>query len=470
MRANLGVRALLLNRGFQVIQKGTAPGLVSCMASPRPRQIGNGTYLYTYDPFNRLVAVWDKSTNTLMAQYFYDSAGERAAAITYNASGTATAYTQYLRSGAAVIDEKTWALPGYTVTEKRTYITVGGAMAVTRQTGGGTTSYSYYATDHLGTVRCTLTTDSNGVEQSRTFHDFEPFGLEIPVRDTASTNTHRFTGQERDLATGNDYMHFRFYGSVMGRFYRPDNVMGSATNPQDWNLYSYVHGNPLNFNDPTGHLYMPPNRNGLKLQAAAGHGNGTALGAAMDLATRIMEGLAQARALIARLQQGSLHLSDSFKKALYNSDAFRKGVEDWLGRKVGQRQVAMYQNDTNTIYTLNEGPLPHGATNPYATGETVGTGTESKVGPNQTIENTSVEITIDMTRIEAVLYNPEATDDELVAARAKRVTYDLGHEGFHAHDLASGLITQRGCFRRKALLDESKFDPRDRAWREELGL
>ena len=223
------------------------------MASPRPRQIGNGTYLYTYDPINRLVAVRNKSTNVLMAQYFYDSAGERAAAITYNASGTATAYTQYLRSGATVIDEKTWALPGYIVTEEKTYIGVGGAMAVTRQTGGGTTTYSYYATDHLGTVRCTLTTDSNGTEQSRTFHDFEPFGLEIPVKDTTSTNTHRFTGQEGDSQTGNDYMHFRFYGSVMGRFYRPDNVMGSATNPQDWNLYSYVHGNPVNLNDPTGH-------------------------------------------------------------------------------------------------------------------------------------------------------------------------------------------------------------------------
>ena len=34
---------------------------------------------------------------------------------------------------------------------------------------------------------------------------------------------------------------------------KPDNVTGSPMNPQNWNLYSYVHSNPVNFNDPTGH-------------------------------------------------------------------------------------------------------------------------------------------------------------------------------------------------------------------------
>jgi hypothetical protein len=49
-------------------------------------------------------------------------------------------------------------------------------------------------------------------------------------------------------------MHFRFYGSTMGRFMKPDNIMGNLANPQSWNLYSYVHGNPVNYSDPTGHL------------------------------------------------------------------------------------------------------------------------------------------------------------------------------------------------------------------------
>lgn len=48
-------------------------------------------------------------------------------------------------------------------------------------------------------------------------------------------------------------MHFRFYGASIGRFQKPDSQFGSPLNPQGWNLYSYVSGNPVNFNDPTGH-------------------------------------------------------------------------------------------------------------------------------------------------------------------------------------------------------------------------
>ncbi len=49
------------------------------------------------------------------------------------------------------------------------------------------------------------------------------------------------------------HMHFRYYASTMGRFMKPDNMITNAANPQSWNLYSYCNGNPVNFNDPTGH-------------------------------------------------------------------------------------------------------------------------------------------------------------------------------------------------------------------------
>jgi RHS repeat-associated protein len=71
--------------------------------------------------------------------------------------------------------------------------------------------------------------------------------LRSPVRNPG------FTGQERDGDTGLDNFHFRSYASTMGRFLSPDNLPGTPLNPQSFNLCAYVHGNPVNYNDPTGH-------------------------------------------------------------------------------------------------------------------------------------------------------------------------------------------------------------------------
>jgi RHS repeat-associated protein len=52
-----------------------------------------------------------------------------------------------------------------------------------------------------------------------------------------------------------DYAMQRYYSNVVGRFYSPD-PGGIATanpkNPGSWNRYAYVHGDPVNFTDPTG--------------------------------------------------------------------------------------------------------------------------------------------------------------------------------------------------------------------------
>ena len=64
----------------------------------------------------------------------------------------------------------------------------------------------------------------------------------------------RFTGQIRDNETGNDFFNARYYTSSYGRFMSPDpaNAGADITNPQSWNAYAYVLGNPLALVDPSG--------------------------------------------------------------------------------------------------------------------------------------------------------------------------------------------------------------------------
>ncbi len=118
------------------------------------------------------------------------------------------------------------------------------------QTGSGLGTVYFYITDHLGSVRAILDVDGN----IKSTHDYEPFGVELqPLSDESTNLKYKYTGQERDNSTNLDYMHFRYYASTMGRFLKPDSVIPNAFNPQSWNLYSYVNGDPVNFNDPSGH-------------------------------------------------------------------------------------------------------------------------------------------------------------------------------------------------------------------------
>jgi RHS repeat-associated protein len=72
-----------------------------------------------------------------------------------------------------------------------------------------------------------------------------------PTADDATE--HHFTGKERDTESGNHYFGARYYASSMGRFMSPDNgVDFNTSDPQSWNLYSYVRNNPLTRIDPNG--------------------------------------------------------------------------------------------------------------------------------------------------------------------------------------------------------------------------
>jgi RHS repeat-associated protein len=46
----------------------------------------------------------------------------------------------------------------------------------------------------------------------------------------------------------------RFYSPALSRFIQPDSIIPNPVNPQAYNRFSYVFGNPINLNDPSGNI------------------------------------------------------------------------------------------------------------------------------------------------------------------------------------------------------------------------
>jgi RHS repeat-associated protein len=106
------------------------------------------------------------------------------------------------------------------------------------------------AMDRLGSVRWRRNLDT-GV--TATF-DYWPYGQEKP--QATAQEREKFGTYYRD-ATGLDYADQRYYASTSGRFLTADPYEGSGRveDPQSWNRYAYVEGDPVNRRDPSG-LYM----------------------------------------------------------------------------------------------------------------------------------------------------------------------------------------------------------------------
>ena len=118
----------------------------------------------------------------------------------------------------------------------------GVAVAGSGATGGYTDVRYYYLSDHLGSVRVTLT-ETGAIDS---WSDYYPFGKEARGSSTVNEPKEQFTGKERDYESGLDYFGARYYNSEIGRFSSAD-PLSQYPSP-----YVYVGNNPLVMIDPTG--------------------------------------------------------------------------------------------------------------------------------------------------------------------------------------------------------------------------
>lgn len=113
----------------------------------------------------------------------------------------------------------------------------------------------YYVNDQVGSARSIAEVPAGTRTATLCFDtDYTPFGNQrSPIVSSCTTN-YKFTGQELDTESSLYNFNARFYASFQGRFMSPDpgNAGADPTNPQRWNMYSYVGNNPLAFADPTG--------------------------------------------------------------------------------------------------------------------------------------------------------------------------------------------------------------------------
>ncbi|MCB1194046.1 MAG: RHS repeat-associated core domain-containing protein [Leptospiraceae bacterium] len=140
--------------------------------------------------------------------------------------------------------------------------------------GGGTANAPveglyFFHTDHLDSV--TMLTGTGGelvagssIGSGRSIVSYTPYG-EIDREHSGGPDIYRYkyTSQEEDKETGLYYYKARYYDPKIGRFLQPDTVM-EVSSPFGANQYMYVEGNPVMYNDPTGHWKLNGKRSSFQ--------------------------------------------------------------------------------------------------------------------------------------------------------------------------------------------------------------
>lgn len=186
-----------------------------------------------YDSFNRLSQVQVNGVTT--ASYRYDGQGRRtqktegATATNYHYNGQ-NIYAEYPSTG--------WA------TANAVYVQAGLDYPLARLTGNvnlPSATAAYYHQDGLQSVLAT----TNAAKAVTATQRFDAYGSKIG--GAGSVPQYGYTGREPD-ASGLIYYRARYYDPNQIRFTQRD-PLGYT---DGLNRYSYVHNNPINFNDPNG--------------------------------------------------------------------------------------------------------------------------------------------------------------------------------------------------------------------------
>lgn len=104
-------------------------------------------------------------------------------------------------------------------------------------------------TDEMGNVIKKYDYDPFGSEDVNHSEGYDNRTTQILMNEVEEfDNPFRYCGEYYDEETGNIYLRARYYDPEVGRFTQEDTYLGDG-----YNLYTYVHNNPIKYLDPSGH-------------------------------------------------------------------------------------------------------------------------------------------------------------------------------------------------------------------------
>jgi RHS repeat-associated protein len=230
-----------------------------------------GVETYEWDGERRLTAVRTANGDQ---QFQYDLFGDRVAS--FDGDGE----TRYLLDAQR---EYTQVFEALNVPTSQVTSYVFGAGRIAVRTGS---DVRYYHGDSQDSTR--LLTDGNGAVLAK--FDLDAYGNLLD--DNAIGEQFLFAGEQRDLATGFDYLRARYYDPRLGRMLSVDPLDGLLSDPVTLHRYLYGNGSPTNFTDPSGEFSLTETLVSLgKISLLAGAITGTVGAAALAiLGDRVWDG------------------------------------------------------------------------------------------------------------------------------------------------------------------------------------
>jgi RHS repeat-associated protein len=113
----------------------------------------------------------------------------------------------------------------------------------------GTDILNWVLSDYLGSTSTTANADGS----LKSIIQYTAFG-EIRLTQGTTPTKYRYTGQLAQAELGLDYYVARWYDPLLSHFVQADTIIPELGDSQSWDRYSYVSNNPINLNDPSGHV------------------------------------------------------------------------------------------------------------------------------------------------------------------------------------------------------------------------